>query len=335
MLILGIECTAHSFGIGIIKVKGNVNYISEKNILFSEKSVFQSENSGMDLRKLTEFHTKNFDSILVQAKIYLNSINKNFEDIDLISFSQGPGLGNSLKIATLVAKTLSLKYNIKIIGVNHIRSHLEIGKTLTGAKDPIFLNITGVNSQVIAKSENNNYKVYGETDDIGLGNLFDNVARQFKLGFPGGPEIEKLAKNGKKYISFPYTLKGMNISLAGINSFVKQQLLKGETKEDLSYSLQETVFAMIMEIAERAMAYTNKKELVIVGGVASNQRFVEMAKSMCKIRKAKYLATPLKYCMDNGAMIAWLGYLERDRSELFKNIKTLQSKPYITIETEL
>lgn len=328
MLVLGIECTAHTFGIGIVDAK-------KKTFLFSEKSLFKSDDTGMDPRKLSDFHIANFHIILKQAKEFLLSKELSFNDLDLIAFSQGPGMGNALKIATLVAKTLAVKYNIKIIGVNHIRSHLEIGKMLTKTKDPMFLNITGVNSQVIAKDEFGKYKVYGETEDIGLGNLFDSIAREFGLGFPGGPEIEKLAKQSTNYIEFPYKIKAMNISLAGIHTFVKQQLKKGETIEDLSYSLQETVFAMLMEVAERAMAYTQKKELVIVGGVAANQRFVEMAEEMCKIRGATYCATPLKYCMDNGAMIAWLGYLERKRAKTPENISGLQPKPYINIETDL
>lgn len=325
MLILGIESTAHTFGIGIIDAK-------KKEILFSEKSLFQND-VGMDPRKLSDFHVANFDSILIKAKKFLKSIDKTFSDLDLISFSQGPGIGNSLKIGSLVAKSLALKYNVKIVGINHIRSHLEVGLMLTGFKDPLFLNITGVNSQVIAKDDFGNYKVYGETEDIGLGNLFDSCARDFNLGFPGGPKIEEFAKKSTTYIEIPYTIKGMNVSFAGIHSFIKQRLSKGDKIEDLCYSLQETTFAMLMEVAERAMAYTNKKEFLIVGGVASNKRFVEMAKEMCRIRGAKYDSIPLKYCMDNGAMIAWQGFVDRRRAK--KTLKGLIPNPYITVESEL
>lgn len=327
MLVLGIESTAHTFGIGIVNCK-------KREVLFSEKSLFQND-VGMDPRKLSDFHVTNFDKIVEKAKQFLKTQNKDFSDLDLIAFSQGPGIGNSLKIGALVAKTLALKYKVKIIGVNHIRSHLEIGKMFTGFKDPMFLNITGVNSQVIAKDEFGNYKVYGETEDIGLGNLFDSCARDFGLGFPGGPKIEEKALLGKKYIEFPYTIKGMNVSLAGIQTFVKQQLKKGESVEDLSYSLQETVFAMLMEIAERALAYTKKKEVVIVGGVAANRRFVEMAKEMCKIRGATYDSIPLKYCMDNGAMIAWMGYVDRKRAKKVSDITGLKPMPYINVESDL
>lgn len=323
MLVLGIECTAHTFGIGIIDC-------DKKKILFNKKNQFKDPDSGMDLRKLSDFHTANFDSVLSEAKIFLGSLGKTFSDLNLISFSQGPGIGNSLKIGALVAKTLSQKYNIKIVGVNHIRSHLEIGKMLTGFEDPIFLNITGVNSQVIAKDISGEYKVYGETEDIGLGNLLDSCARLFNIGFPGGPKIEELAKKSTSYIEIPYNLKGMNVSFAGIFSYVKQRYEKGEKVEDLCYSIQETVFAMLMEVAERAIAYTGKKQLVLVGGVASNKRFVEMAKLMCEERGIVYDSIPLEYCMDNGAMIAWLGFVERSRANF--GIENLVPNPYVTIE---
>ncbi len=350
-LVLGIECTAHTFGIGIISVQ-------KKQVLFNEKNVYRDEHNGMDPRKLSEFHITNFDTILLKAKQYLLSINKSFSDLNLIAFSQGPGQGNSLKVAGLVAKTLSLKHNIPIIGVNHIRSHLEIGKMHTGFVDPLFLNITGVNSQVIAQSEHDkNYVVYGETEDIGLGNLLDSVAREFDLGFPGGPKIEEIARNGKNMMSLPYTIKGMNVSFAGMISNIKQkkqyfeqekelELISGEKIKynsyeeflsDICFSLQETVFAMIQEVAERALAYTNKKELVLVGGVAANKRFVEMTKEMCKTRNVTYDALPLPLCMDNGVMIAWAGYVawvEKDQREIV-NISNLKPLPYITVETKL
>jgi len=326
MLVLGIESTAHTFGIGIVDTE-------KKEVLFMEKNAF-SNNKGMDPREITEFHVANFDIILKKAKEFLLSKNLGFENIDLISFSRGPGLGNSLKVGTLVAKTLALKYDKPIIGVNHIKAHLEFGKMLTGAKDPIFLMVSGVNTQIIARDEFNlGYKIYGETEDIGLGNLLDSFARMVGLDFPGGPIIEKLAKNSNNYIELPYTIKGMNVNLAGIHSTLKQKITKGCKIEDLCYSLQETVFSMLMEIVERAVAYTKKKSFIIVGGVSANQRLTEMAKNMCKLRGIDYHYFDLKYAMDNGAMIAWQGYVDRKKAS--KNISDLKQTPYITVENEI
>ncbi|NCC71709.1 hypothetical protein EOM09_09125, partial [bacterium] len=117
MLVLGIESTAHTYGIGIIDT-------NTKKVLFNEKSQFRGD-EGMDLRKLSDFHVSTFDLVLKKAKNYLNSIEKDFKDLDLISFSIGPGIGNSLKIGALSAKALSLKYNVSLVGVNHIKAHLE------------------------------------------------------------------------------------------------------------------------------------------------------------------------------------------------------------------
>lgn len=333
MIVLGIECTAHTFGIGIVDS-------NNKKVLFNEKSQFKGQ-EGMDLRKLSDFHAANFDVVLKSAKDFLEKNYDGFNSIDLISFSRGPGLGNSLKIGALAAKTLALKYNKPIVGVNHIKAHLEIGKMLTGFNDPLFLYVSGVNTQVIAKDENGKYKIYGETEDIGLGNLFDSFGRLVGFDFPSGAKIEEIAKNSNNYIELPYTLKGMNVSLAGIYSNLKKKYEDGENIEDLCFSLQETSFAMVMEVCERAMAYTNKKEFIIVGGVASNKRLTQMAEEMCKLRGAKYKSFPMEFAMDNGAMIAWEGYLKgqetRDKRLGTKEISIVNLKPtpYINIESDI
>ncbi|MCA9486654.1 tRNA (adenosine(37)-N6)-threonylcarbamoyltransferase complex transferase subunit TsaD [Candidatus Woesearchaeota archaeon] len=326
MLILGIESTAHTFAMGLLET-------SKKQVLFHEKVQFQND-VGMDPRKLGDFHTREFSSVLLKLTEFLKKEHLTFADIHLLSFSQGPGIGNALKIGCTVAKTLSLRFNIPLVGVNHIKAHLEIGKFFTSFKDPLFLYVSGVNTQVIAKDDFGNYKIYGETEDIGLGNLLDSFARLVGLGFPGGPLIEQEAKKSHTYIELPYTVKGMNISLAGLHSHLKQCTEKGMSREDLCYSVQETVFAMVMEVVERAMAYTKKEEFLIVGGVAANQRLREMAEAMCKIRKAKFKTFPFQYCLDNAIMIAWQGYLDKDKATS-KDFGKLKPLPYETVESFL
>lgn len=325
MLVLGIESTAHTFGIGIIDC-------SKKKVLFNQKIQFKND-VGMDLRKLSDFHTQNFDKVLILAKKFLKTINKTFSNIDLISFSQGPGIGNSLKIGSLVAKTLSLKYKIKIVGVNHIKAHLEIAKMQTNFKDPMFLFVSGVNTQIIAKDEFLKYKIYSQTQDIGLGNLIDSFARVAKLDFPGGPIIEKLAKKSNNYLELPFCVKGMNFSLAGMYSNLKKKLDDGTKIEDLCYSLEETLFSMVLEVVLRAIFYTKKKEFLIVGGVGCNQRLNNMAKKMCLIENIEFATFPIEFAADNGAMIAWCGFLKKDKASY--NIKNLKPMPYINIENDL
>ena len=330
MLVLGIEGTAHTLGFGLIDY-------DKKEVLLNIRKTFNSKN-GMDLRKLTNFHMENFYTLLEDVKSFLQKRNLSFKDIKLISFSIGPGIGNSLKIASLIAKTLALKYKIRIIGVNHIISHYEVGKWILNLKNPLFLNVTGVNSQVVNFDLiDKKYKVYGETLDIGLGNLFDKVARLFNLGFPGGFEIEKRAKFGKNLYEIPYSIKGMNLSFSGIYTFIKNKFEKIKNEDDkknfindICYSLQEICFSMLIEVCERAIFYVKKDEICVVGGVAKNKRFTNMLKKMCESRNLKYKETPQDLCMDNGVMIAVCGAKNYKLSKL--KIKGLKPKPYIRCE---
>jgi N6-L-threonylcarbamoyladenine synthase len=203
-------------------------------------------------------------------------------------------------------KELSKKLKLPIIPVNHCVAHLEIGR-ITGAKNPVMLYASGANTQIISYASGK-YRVFGETLDIGVGNFIDNFARYLGMGFPGGPKIEKLAKKSKNYIELPYKVKGMDITLSGILTNLKQKVeSKKFKKEDLAYSMQETVFAMLVEVSERALAHINKKELLLGGGVGCNSRLQEMCKIMCKERNTKFFVPDRSLLLDNGAMIAFLG----------------------------
>jgi glycoprotease/Kae1 family metallohydrolase len=226
-------------------------------------------------------------------------------EIDAIALSNAPGLAPCLLEGMKFAKELSLKLKKPIVPVNHCIAHLEIGRT-TGAKDPVMLYCSGANTQIIAYASGK-YRIFGETLDIGVGNFIDNFARYAGMGFPGGPTIQKLAEKGK-YIELPYHVKGMDVAFSGILTKLKQMLeSKKYSIEDLSYSLQETVFAMLIETAERALAHTGKKELLLGGGVACNKRLQEMCSIMCKERGAKLFVPPNELLTDNGSMIAYTG----------------------------
>lgn len=271
-------------------------------------SGFTTNQGGMIPSKVSQHHIDVCDDVIDRA---LKKAHLKINNIDLIAYSESPGIGHSLRIGAMVARTLALKLEKPIIGVNHCIAHLEIG-ALSKAKDPILLYVSGANTQVIAY-EAGRYRIFGETLDIGIGNFLDSFARTLDLGFPGGPKIYELAVKGKKkrkYIELPYVVKGMDVSLGGILTNLKQKIKSGKyRKEDLCYSAQETVFAMMIEVAERAMAHCDKKELLLGGGVACNKRLQEMAKKMCKARGAKCFILPNELNVDNGVMIAWLGYL--------------------------
>jgi len=177
---------------------------------------------------------------------------------------------------------------------------------LTEAKDPIFLFTSGANTQVIALEDK--YRIFGEALSVAIGNALDKFGREAGLGFPCGPKIEELAKKGK-YVKLPYVVKGMDVEFSGIVTKAIS-LIDKEKLEDLCFSLQETCFAMLAEVSERAMAHCEKEELLLIGGVAANKRLVEMLEIMCKERNAKFYYVPIGYSGDNAVMIGWQGILE-------------------------
>ncbi len=189
--------------------------------------------------------------------------------------------------------------------MNHPVAHIEIGRFTTSCEDPVVLYVSGGNTQIITRMENR-YVVVGETQDVGIGNALDKFAREVGIGFPGGPEIEKFAQKGS-YIELPYVVKGMDLSFTGIVTEATKKIKSGVSKEDVCFSLQETTFAMLTEVTERALAHTGKKEVLLTGGVAANKRLQEMLGVMCKDRAGKFYSVPKEYAMDNGTMIAWTG----------------------------
>ena len=215
----------------------------------------------------------------------------------------------------VVARTLSQLYNKPLIPVNHCIGHIEMARLVTGAHNPTVLYVSGGNTQIIAYLEKR-YRIFGETIDMAIGNCLDRFARILKLSNDPSPgyNIEQMAKGGKKFLIIPYSVKGMDVSFSGILSFLEERtdnlLKKGEyTKEDLCFSLQETIFAMLIEITERAMAHCGSQEVLICGGVGCNRRLQEMMQAMCEERGASLYATDESFCIDNGAMIAQAGTL--------------------------
>jgi len=304
MICLGIESTAHTFGVGIIDSKGKV--------YANVKDAYTTEQGGINPTDAKKHHEDVKDRVVEEA---LKTANLKLEQIDLVSFAQGPGIAPCLIVGMRKAKELAEKLKIPLVGVNHCIAHLEIGKMMTKAHDPVLLYTSGANTQIIAY-DGGKYRVFGETLDQGVGNFIDAFARHIGLGFPGGPKIEKIALAGNKYIELPYVVKGMDTSFSGILTNLKQKYdSKKFSTEDLAYSLQETVFAMLVEAAERAMAHCNKKELVLGGGVACNKRLQTMCRIMCEERNAKFFVPANEFLVDNGLMIAWQGILQKEKKE--------------------
>ncbi len=171
--------------------------------------------------------------------------------------------------------------------------------------------------------------MFGETLDNGVGNFLDAFARELNLGFPGGPKIESLAKEGNKFIPLPYSVKGMDVSFGGLLTKLKNMVLSNDfNKNDLCFSTQETVFAMLLEVSERALAHTGKTQLVLGGGVACNKRLQEMSLKMCKNRGASCFILPNEFNVDNAAMIAWTGILQFNSGQQIA-VKEAKIHPYL------
>ena len=312
-MIIGIECTAHTFGVGVV---------NQGKILSNVKDMYTTEKGGiipMDAAKHhQEIAEKIWKEAVEKAKIY-------DDKIDAIAISNAPGLPPCLSEGMKFAKSKAKELNVPLIPVNHCIAHLEIGK-LTGAKDPVLLYASGANTQIIAYASGK-YRIFGETLDIGIGNFIDSFARFAGIGFPGGPKIMELAKKGK-YVELPYSIKGMDVAFSGMLTNLQQKInSKKYSLVDLSFSLQETAFAMLVEAAERALAHTGKKELLLGGGVGCNSRLQEMCRIMCKERDCKFFVPENNLLVDNAGMIAYLGEIMFEKGLGIKDLDKIDISP--------
>lgn len=285
--ILGIEGTAWNLSAALF----------DRDLITLVSRPYSPAHGGIHPREAAQHHA----SVM---KELIGSVLTEPDKITGIAFSQGPGLGPCLRTVATAARSLALALDVPLIGVNHCVAHVEIGCFATGCRDPIVLYASGANTQVIGYL-NGRYRIFGETLDIGIGNALDKFARSKNLPHPGGPVIEAQGKQGQ-YFELPYTVKGMDLAFSGLVSAAKDSKAP---LPDVCYSLQETAFAMCLEVTERAMSLAGKHEVLLVGGVGVNRRLQEMLRIMCKDRGAQFFVPEQKYLGDNGAMIAYTGKL--------------------------
>ncbi len=292
MVVLGIESSAHTFGVGVSE---------NGKILSNEKVMYPIGAGGIIPAKAADFHAENANQIIKSA---LAKAGLTMGDITGVGYTRGPGLGPCLRIGQLTAKTIAAKYSIPIMPVNHALGHIEVARLAVGFKDPIVLYVSGGNSQILGFTEEKfkHYHIYGETFDIGIGNMLDSFAREAKLNPAWGSSVAKLAENGK-YFDMPYTVKGMDFTFTGLLTNAVKCLADHDPK-DVAFSLQETGFAMVCEAAERALLLTKKREILLSGGVAQSKRLSEMMNLIAKAHSFRMYNAPNEYNADNGAMIA-------------------------------
>uniref|UniRef100_A0A4X1URB0 N(6)-L-threonylcarbamoyladenine synthase n=1 Tax=Sus scrofa TaxID=9823 RepID=A0A4X1URB0_PIG len=268
--VLGFEGSANKIGVGVVR---------DGTVLANPRRTYVTPPGTGFLPGDTARHHRAVILDLLQEA--LTEAGLTSQDIDCIAYTKGPGMGPLVSVA-VVARTIAQLWNKPLVGVNHCIGHIEMGRLITGATSPTVLYVSGGNTQI--------------SNDPSP-----------------GYNIEQMAKRGKKLVELPYTVKGMDVSFSGILSFIEdvaqRMLATGEcTPEDLCFSLQETVFAMLVEITERAMAHCGSQEALIVGGVGCNIRLQEMMETMCQERGARLFATDERFCIDNGAMIAQAGW---------------------------
>ena len=306
MRILGIEGTAWAASAAV--------FDSGSETVFIESDAYQPESGGIHPREAAEHMHEAIPRVieiaLEEAEGPIDvaeqgSAAQRAKPVDGVAFSRGPGLGPCLRTVGTAARALAQSLDVPLVGVNHMVAHLEVGRHFSGFSDPICLNASGANAHVLAFHDGR-YRVLGETMDTGVGNAIDKFTRHVGWTHPGGPKVEAAARDGE-YVDLPYVVKGMDFSFSGIMSAAKQAYDQGEAVEDVCAGLQETTFAMLTEVAERALGLTGSDELVLGGGVGQNSRLREMLAQMCEERGADFYAPEPRFLRDNAGMIAILG----------------------------
>lgn len=288
MICLGIEGSANKVGVGVV---------SDDTILSNVRRTFIAEcGQGFEPTEIARHHRKHVIELIHES---VQESRIHFSDIDIIAHTKGPGMAAPLISMAVVARTLSLLWKKPIAPVNHCVAHIEMGRLITGAKNPVILYASGGNTQVIAYSDKK-YCIFGETLDIAVGNCLDRIARLLKLSNNPSPgyNIEQMALRSKVLIpEIPYMVKGMDISLSGLLFKVEDAIKKGKyASSDICFTVQEVVFSMLIEITERVMSHIGSQEVLLVGGVGciictliflGNLRLQDMMKSMCDQRSAR------------------------------------------------
>ncbi len=305
MLSLGIESTAHTFSCAVIEKKGR-----QGRILSDIRKIYRPpEGEGIHPREASRHHAENSPQVLAEC---LQRSGVKINDLDLVSYAAGPGLGPCLRIGAVVARSLASYYSMPIYPVNHALGHIELGKMLTGAKDPLVLLVSGGHTMILAFLSKK-WRVFGETLDITLGQLIDQIGRHVGFASPCGSKIEEIASKSSTYVPLPYVVKGNDVSFSGLLSATKRIIPKG--LESACFSLQETAFSMMGEATERALSFTGKKELLVVGGVAANKRLSDILTGICKRHNCTFFVAPKEYAGDCGSQISWLGLLESSKND--------------------
>lgn len=268
-------------------------------------------------------HLEYIDIVIEEALI---ESGYTLHDLDAIAVTMGPGLIGALLVGLSTAKGLAYAINKPLIGVHHIEGH--IYANFLAHKDIVLpcicLVVSGGHTNIVKISKHGSYEILGQTVDDAAGEAYDKVARAIGLGYPGGPKIDKLAKEGNpQAIAFPRAKldQPLNFSFSGLKSAVLNYLNQAEMKQeninraDVAASFQESVIDVLCDHTMQAMQETGIKTLLLAGGVSANSRLRERIGEMCALNGYSLYYPPLSLCTDNAAMIGAAAAYKYDRNE--------------------
>lgn len=281
----------------------------------------------------SRMHVEQISTIILEA---VKEANLKVDDVDAIAYTIGPGLIGSLHVGSIAAKSLAFYYNKPLIGVHHLKGHIFINELIEPLEYPLMaLVVSGGHSELVYIENDNSFKIIGTTLDDAVGEAYDKVARVLKEAYPGGPVIDRLAKEGKKHYELPDPkVDGLNFSFSGLKNAVLQLNKKLESnneevnKADMAYAFQERALGHLLKKAKLALEEYPSKTFLLAGGVAANSRLRELVSE--NIKDIKVILPPLKYCTDNATMIACAAFHQLRRNE-FINLDA-SCKPSMSIE---
>ena len=324
--ILGIESSCDETSASIVK-----NGVEEIATVISSQIDVHKDFGGVVPEIASRHHVKNVTMVLEEC---LEKANMTMDDIDAIAITYGPGLIGSLLIGLEAAKTLAFVHNKPLVPVHHIAGHIYANSLVKPLEFPLLaVVVSGGHTELIEMTKHYDFKKLGGTLDDAIGECYDKVARVIDLEYPGGPKLDKLAHEGKDTYQLPVPLKddSYNFSFSGLKSAVinlgHNEEQRGNTlrKADLACSFQKVAVESIIQKVRKAIVEKNIKHVIVAGGVAANNGLREAMTKLCNELKVDLSIPPMKYCTDNGTMIAAAGYyayLEGRRADLNLNSKS-------------
>ena len=312
-MIMAIESSCDETACAIVKDGKEIL----SNIVSSQINV-HTKFGGVVPEVASRIHVENISTVVTEA---LHQADLTMDDIDAIAFTQGPGLIGSLHVGVQAAKTLAWQYHKPLVPVNHMTGHIYANRFALDhdLKFPLLaLVISGGHTQLVWMENEWDFKVIGTTQDDAIGEAYDKVSRVLGTGYPGGPIMDKMAKEGKPHSTLPspkvhgkydYSFSGLKTAVLQL---IQREEKKGEPiiKEDVAYAFQETALNLMVSKTLQAVEDLHPAMVVTAGGVAANSRLrVLLAEGMKKYPEIELSQPPIRYCTDNASMIGASGYV--------------------------